>query len=265
MTKVYRILILLVLSLILLLGSKESRYSKADFLSSTIYYPFISSVNWLSTNYQMREENRRLHNMISEQQIELNNLELELDKYRKQSIDFTAPVSDYVSADVIASNGEYGQRYYIIDKGSSSGIRINMPVLSTDGIIGKVVTTGINYSLVIPYDHTNFKLGVMLQKNFLHGLMEADLEGRIYMNMMRLGSEVSLGDTIVTSHFSHIFPAFYPVGTVSNIKIASDRLNLSAEIEPFSNLQSMTTVIVLLYESKEEYEKELGIKDEVTN
>lgn len=265
MTKVYRILILLILSLILILGSKESRYKKAEFLSSTIYYPFISSVNWLSTNYQIREENHKLHNMISVQQIELNNLELELDKYRKQSIDFTAPVYDYVSADVIGSNGEFGQSYYIINKGSHNGIKQNMPVLSTEGIIGKVVTTGINYSLIMPFDHTSFKLGVMLQKNFLHGLLEADLEGRIYMNMMRLGSEVSLGDTIVTSHFSHTFPAFYPVGTVSNIKIAADRLNLSAEIEPFSNLQSMTTVIVLLYESKEEYEKELGIKDEASN
>ena len=255
----------MVLSLVLLLGSQESRYKKAQFLSRTIYYPFVSSVNWLNLNYRMGEENLRLYDIISQGQIELNNLKQELDKYHKQNIDFTAPVYDYVSADVIGSNGEYGQRYFIINKGSNSGIKPNMPVLSTEGIIGKVVTTGLNYSLLMPFDHTNFKLGVMLQKNFLHGLMEADLEGRIFMNMMRLGSEVSLGDTIVTSHFSRTFPAFYPVGTVGSIKIASDRLNLNAEIEPFSNLQSMTTVIVLLYESKDDYKKELGIKDETTN
>jgi rod shape-determining protein MreC len=263
--KAYRFLIFLVLSLVLLLGSKEFRYQKASFLSSTIYLPFISSVNWISSYIAIQEENLLLHNQLSTQQIEFNRINLELDFYRKQNIDFTAPRYDFVSADVIGSNGVYGQQYYILDQGKNSGIRPNMPVLGTEGIIGKIVTAGRNYSLLMPFNHTDFKLGVMLQKNFLHGLLEADLEGRIYMNMMRIGSEVSLGDTLVTSHFSKTFPAFYPVGTINRIKIAADRLNMTAEIEPFSELQSMTTVIVLLYENKNEYGKELGIEDETEN
>ncbi|MCF7912813.1 MAG: rod shape-determining protein MreC [Candidatus Cloacimonetes bacterium] len=265
MIKAYRFLIFLILALFLLLGSRESRYQKANFLSSTIYLPFISSVNWLNSYLRLQNENLALHNQLTGCQIELNNLHQELDFYRKQNIDFTAPRYDFVTADVIGSNGEFGQRYYILDQGREAGIKPTMPVLGTEGVIGKVVTAGHNYSLLMPIDHTDFKLGVMLQKNFTHGLLEADLEGRIYMNMMRLGSEVSLGDTIVTSHFSKTFPPFYPVGTVSRIKIAADRLNMSAEIEPFSKLQSMTTVIVLLYENHDEYGKELGIQDEAEN
>ena len=265
MIKAYRFLIFLFLSLFLLLGSKEFRYQKANFLSSTIYMPFISSVNWISSYLALQDENWRLHNQLSNQQIEFNRINQELDFYRKQNIDFTAPRYDFVTADVIGSNGIYGQQYYILDQGKKSGIKPNMPVLGTEGIIGKIVTAGQNYSLLMPFDHTNFKLGVMLQKNFLHGLLEADLEGRIYMNMMRIGSEISLGDTLVTSHFSKTFPAFYPIGKVSRIKIAADRLNISAEIEPFSELQSMTTVIVLLYENKNEYGKELEIEDENSN
>ncbi len=265
MTKIYRLVIYLILTIFLMLGSKEFRYNKAQFLSGTIYFPFIYSINWIESHLDLMGENWRLLNEVARQQIAINNLNQELDNYRKQNIEFTAPVYDYITANVIGSSGNYGQRYYILDQGSKAGIKPNMPVLGTEGIIGKVVTTGRNYSLLIPFDHVDFKLGVMLRKNFLHGLLEADLEGRIYMNMMRVGSEVSLGDTVVTSHFSTTFPAFYPVGTVNKIKIAVDRLNLNAEIEPFSNLPSMTTVIVLLYENKNEYDNELGIEDEISN
>ncbi len=265
MIKIYRILIYLILTIFLMLGSKGFRYQKAQFLSRTIYLPFSYSVNWIGNHLDVMGENWRLHGVVARQQIAINILKQELDNYREQNIEFAAPVYDYITADVIGSNGNFGQRYYILDQGSKAGIKPNMPVLGTEGIIGKVVTTGQNYSLLMPFDHINFKLGVMLSRNSLHGLLEADLEGKIYMNMMRVGSEVSLGDTVVTSHFSTTFPAFYPVGTVSKIKIAADRLNLSAEIEPFSDLPSLTTVIVLLYENKNEYHEELGIENETTN
>jgi rod shape-determining protein MreC len=255
----------MLIALFLLLGSKEYRYKKAEFISKYLYFPFMGSVNLIQSHLNLKAENRRLWNQVARHEIALNQLEQELDYYRKQNLEFTAPVYDHITADVIGSSGNFGQKYFILDKGKTSGIKIDMPVLGTDGIIGKIVTAGSNYSLLMPFSHTNFKLGVMLDKNFLHGLLEADLEGRVYMNMLQTGSEVSLGDTLVTSHFSTTFPPFYPVGTIKRMKIAPDKLNLSAEIEPFSDLQSMTTVIVLLYENRYEYNEELGLDGETGN
>jgi rod shape-determining protein MreC len=265
LTKYYHLIIFSVLALFFLLGSKDFRYRKADFLSKTIYHPFIFSVKLIESHLNLKGENLQLHNKVARQQIELNNLRQELNYYQRQAMDFTAPVYDYITAEVVSSNGNYGQRFYILDQGSNAGLKPNMPVLGTEGIIGKIVTVGHNYSLLMPFSHTNFKLGVMLQKNFVHGLLEADLEGVVSMNMLRVGSAVSLGDTLVSSHFSTTFPPFYPVGTVKRIRIAPDKINLQAEIEPFSDLQSMTTVIVLLYESKHDYQKELGLEDEIRN
>lgn len=261
MTKYYQSLIYIVLSLLLLLGSPEARYQKAKFISKYIYLPFTGSVNFIDSHLNVRKENWHLHNKIAQQHKEINELYQELDFYRKQNLEFTAPVYQHVTAEVIGYNGNYGQRTFILDKGSLAGIKNDLPVLGTDGVIGKIVETGSNYSILMPFSHVSFKLGVMLKKNFLHGLMESDLEGRIYMNMVQAGSAISLGDTLVTSHFSKTFPPFYPVGTIKRLKIASDKINLNAEIEPFNDLQSMTTVIVLLYENEQEYLKEVNQND----
>jgi rod shape-determining protein MreC len=104
-------------------------------------------------------------------------------------------------------------------------------------------------------------MGVMLDNNHLQGLLEADISGKTSINLMRVGSEVSLGDTIVTSNLSHIFPPYYPVGTISAIRQTLDSINITAEVEPFSRLNELTSVIVLFYEHKENYEEELEIKD----
>jgi len=263
--KLYRFFVYIILALFLLLGSKEFRYKKADFLSDTLYLPFLTSVNYIQAHLDLLGENWRLHNILARQEIKINHLQQELNFYQKQDLEFNAPVYDYLTSEVISSNGIYGQKYFILDKGISDQIKSNMPVLGTEGIIGKIVNTGQNFSLLMPLSHTNFKLGVMLKKNYLHGLLEADLEGRIYMNLLRKGSEVSLGDTVVTSHYSTIFPPFYPVGRIKKIKIAADRLNLNAEIEPFCDLQSLTTVIILKYTNEYEYNKELGIENEIIN
>lgn len=265
MTKHYRFLIYLVLSLFLIFGSREVRYRKAEFIGKYLYFPFVSSVNWIESQLQLKSENWKLHNQIARYQQELNRIDLELDFYRKQNLEFQAPVYEHLTADVIGATGNYGQRYFILDKGSSSGIETNMPVLGKDGIIGKIVRNSLNYSLLMPFSHSDFKLGVMLKKNYLHGLLEADLEGNISMNMVTAGSEISLGDTLVTSHFSTTFPAFYPVGTISRLRMAQDKLNLSAEVKPFSDLQSMTTVIILKYKNEFEYQKELGIGEKDSN
>lgn len=261
MTKSYHLIIYIILGLFLLAGSKEDRYRKADFLSKSIYYPFISSINWIESQLKLERTNRELYDRLALRMTEQNKLRRELEYYRQQNVNFTSTEYGYVMADVIGVSGIYGQKYFILDRGSMAGIKKNMPVLDTSGIIGKIVTVGQNYSLLMPISHSQFKLGVMLENNDLQGLLEADISGKIFINLMRVGSEVSLGDTIVTSNLSHIFPSYYPVGTISAIRQNLDSINISAEVAPFSRLDALTSVIVLLYEYKENYEEELEIKD----
>lgn len=58
----------------------------------------------------------------------------------------------------------------------------------------------------------------------VQGILQADLNGKIYMNMIKIGSQISVGDTIVTSNLSDLYPKSYPVGMVSRIHESQDYL-----------------------------------------
>lgn len=262
MTRNYHLLIYIVICLILLAGKKEDRYIKADFLSKTAFYPFINAVNWVQTQQNLKRDNWKLTYQIGIYQQKINCLEDQLEYYLSQNVDYCHGKYGFVISNIIGSSGNYEQLLYILNKGFLDGIKKDMPVLGTCGVVGKIVSTGLNYSLLMPLNNKLFKSGIMLKHNKLQGLLEADLKGDIFMNMVRMGSEISLGDTVVTSNLSNLFPANYPVGTISGIRQNVDKVNISAQIKPFNDVRSMTSVIVLLYENQENYYEELDIKNE---
>jgi rod shape-determining protein MreC len=78
------------------------------------------------------------------------------------------------------------------------------------------------------------------------------------MSLIKLGSDVVIGDTIVTSNISSIFPANFPVGTVTLIKEHSNQINMLAKIEGFTDPINLNYVIVLKYKRDNAYETELN-------
>ncbi len=257
MNKNIPIIILLLLTIILFLGNSEQRLKKADFLSKTIYFPFINSINIIKENIKVKQKNKRLELDLAVQTITINNLENELQKIENININFEIDKTEFVLADVIGLSGNFKERNFVVNKGKKHDIKVDFPVISTDGIIGKIVSVSNNFSVIMPFDHTNFKLGVMTKNTKLQGLLEADIYGNCYMNMVKIGSEINLGDTIVTSNISTIFPKNYPVGVVSQISEAPDKVHINAKISPFTNPASLDQVIILFYEKDKSYETEL--------
>jgi len=79
----------------------------------------------------------------------------------------------------------------------------------------------------------------------VQGVLQSDLFGNVYMNMIKLGSQISIGDTVVTSNLSRLFPKGYPVGKISRIKESQDNLFLSAQIVPFTLVENLEHVFIL--------------------
>jgi rod shape-determining protein MreC len=79
----------------------------------------------------------------------------------------------------------------------------------------------------------------------VQGILQSDLTGNTSMNLIKLGSQVSIGDTVVTSNLSRLFPKGYPVGKISRIKESQDNLFLSAQIVPFTFVENLEHVFVL--------------------
>ncbi len=257
MKKNIPLIILLLISVILFLGNVEQRQKKANFLSKSVFFPFINSIDNIKENFKVKQKNKQLELDLAVKTIIINNLENELQKIENVNMNFETGVPEFILADVIGLSGNFKERNFIVNKGKKHNIKVDLPVISTDGIIGKIVSVSNNFSVIMPFDHTSFKLGVMTGNSKLQGLLEADIFGNCYMNMVKIGSEINPGDTIVTSHISTIFPKNYPVGIISQISEAADKVHINAKISPFTDPSGLDQVIILFYEKDKSYETEL--------
>lgn len=239
-------LIYILFAVAMLLGTSESRQRKAAWFGRTVLIPFVGSVRSIQTVQMLKDEVMLLQSEIARNQ--LLNLELtnRLKEFtRAQSISFSTGDAKFVLAELIGYAGAFHERNLIINKGKGSRIEVNDPVISPHGIIGKIVLVSDTYSVVLPINNQQFQLPVMNQVTSVQGILQSDISGNIHMNMIRLGSQISVGDTIVTSNLSKTFPKGFPVGKIRRIQESRDNLFISAEITPFAQIENLEHVFIL--------------------
>ncbi len=240
-------IILLIISFILFIGKPEQRIKKADFLSKTVFLPYVNSIHSFKKINALHSENRAL--MVKNSKLMLEMLKLR-DMYQKVSgKPFTdSKESDDVKtiiADVIGYTGNYWERSLIINSGFSQGIEVGNPVATSEGIVGKISTVSAFQSTILPLTNYRFQMPVKLSHNSVQGVIETDLLGVHYMNYIKTGSPIGVADTVVVSNLSKQFPKYYPVGTIKSITDSKDNLYLSAEVEPFNIIDNLKTVYIL--------------------
>ncbi len=249
-------IIYLIFTFILLLGNKEQRLVKANFLSSTLYSPFINSVDKIENLFKLQKNYQELSKKLAQKTNEIRDLEVILNKLKTTQTNFDVGKQQFILAQVVGYDGRFLERNLIIDKGRVQGIKPDFPVLHSDGIAGKIISVSLNYAIVLPLTHHSCRLGVMLKRNNLQGILETDIYGKTYMTMIKLGSDIKLDDEVVTSNISSIFPKNYPVGKVIKLIESPNKIFMKAEIKTFVESASLDQVIVLYYEKEKDYERE---------
>jgi rod shape-determining protein MreC len=245
--------VLILLALVMLIGSKEARTSKAEWLGNTLFFPLLRSLNAMETNALLKQEVFSLRKKLAEETLSKLALQNELKQYSQaSSISFDTGNSEFVLAEVIGFSGQFQERNLIVDKGASSGIKLGSAVISANGIVGKIILVNANHSIILPFSNPKFQIPVMDARTSVQGILEADLSGTISMNMVKLGSEIVVGDTIVTSNLSRIYPKSYPVGVIKRIRESQDNLFISADITPFTLVENLEHVFILKKDGKSE-------------
>lgn len=200
----------------------------------------------MRSNAALKTELTKLKEQLANQTLQNLQLQNELKLY-----DWTASVAmdeglnNFETCEVIGYSGAFQQRNLIVNKGSLRGIKPESAVVSATGIVGKVINVAQTYCVVMPFSNPDFQMPVMNRNTSVQGILQSDIRGSVSMNMIKIGSQISVGDTIVTSNLSQLYPKAYPVGTVLRIKESSDNLFISAEISPFTLVENLEHVFVL--------------------
>jgi rod shape-determining protein MreC len=222
------------------------RTDKAQWLSQTIFLPFSKTIEFVTNLDKLKVQNYNLQNNLTTKALENLYLTNQLKALQStQTFQFGLSDVPFTMAEVVGYSGQFHDRNLIINKGSDDGIQLDSPVVSSEGIIGKTIIVNRNNSIILPLTHSQFQLAVMDKSTNVQGILQSDLTGQTSMNLIKLGSQISIGDTIVTSNLSRLFPKGYPVGKISRIKESQDNLFLSAQIEPFTLVENLEHVFIL--------------------
>jgi rod shape-determining protein MreC len=248
------LVIYLLIGLILFMGSVDSRLKKASILSKTVFYPFFLSVNNFISFHKIKKFNEELQIQLANQLIENTHLKTQLKKTELNQFEYVIKDTAFVLADVVGISGNLTSNNIIVNKGKDVGIDDNYPVLSSKGIVGKVIKSYSDFSIILPMNNPGFKLAVFDQSSNIQGLLETNITGKTYISFVRLGSVISIGDTIVTSNLSQLFPPGYPVGTITAIEESQDAMYIKGLISPKTNFNNLENVFILKPGRKENYE-----------
>ncbi|HOY38524.1 MAG: rod shape-determining protein MreC [Bacteroidales bacterium] len=233
----------------------NNQYQRSVFASSS--YVVISRIekSWsVVTDYvKLAGENRRLA-------IENAALQNELQQRRayNRSFVFDSVNPDYTFMNVTVINNSVNnvKNYITIDAGLKQGVRKEMGVIGPEGVAGIVYNCSDNFSTVLPVINTAFKLSVKISRNNYFGSLSWTGKSHRYARMSEIPVyiDIKVGDTVVTSGYSSIFPPDIPVGVVDSYKKMTSTGFYEIDVKLATNFANLKNVYVVKNLHKQEIE-----------
>jgi len=208
----------------ILLISNSSYYQKTRIYNSvfqitgSIYQYFNNATDYLhlrDNNRLLAEENARLRAQIQESYVKFTNKNVFVnDTIYKQQF-------SYVDAKIISNSIGKRNNYLILNKGFVHGIRENMAVISSNGVVGIVNNVSANFSSVMSLLHSETKISAKIKKNNATGSVIWDGGSFKKGKLIDIPQHIkfNIGDTVITSGFSLDFPEGIKIGTISKYNL----------------------------------------------
>lgn len=138
-----------------------------------------------------------------------------------------------------------------IDRGSSSGIAVNDPVVTESGVVGWISSVNASYSRVTTLLSPDTKISAIDKVTRDSGVMSTNLkmadQGLIKLGYLSADTTVKEGDIIVTSGLGGVFPRDLAVGTVKKLGHEETDVSLYAEVTPFVDVKTVRDVMVITH------------------
>lgn len=159
-----------------------------------------------------------------------------------------------IGARVINNTLHKLDNFITLNRGRSSGIKEDMGVLDAQGVVGIVYKVSDHYSLVISLLNSQMNLSCKIKGTDYFGYLhwEGDDPQAAYLKDLPRHAEFTLGDTIITSGYSTVFPEGLMVGTVDDITDSNDGLSFLLKVKLASNFGALRNVTVIAASEKEE-------------
>ena len=220
-----------------------------------------ATISWVQGHFSAISNNQQLLAENSRLQEEINDLLIENHRLRiagEENADLTALLDinqryadlETLGARVIGANPNDWYHRFFLDRGTSHGVYVNMPVLGSGGLLGVIRQAMDTRSQFVSVIDSDFSASVMSVRTGDIGMISGDIvlmqQGLMRMDRIEAVAQIMPGDQIQTSIHSSIFPPGILVGTVVSVHPNPDGHTRHAIISPVADLDNISVVSIVI-------------------
>ncbi len=232
--------------------------------SRFLFYPLIQAQTWVSDrfyavktflnapediarlqqrNVELESENSRLKFQIIELQQQVTEAQVlsTLVDYARTRFE-----SQYVAASVIGFDSNPFLRYIIINRGSDDGLRSGMPVVTNQGLVGKIAAVAPKAARVQLITDASSAVNVHLQNAKEDAIIFGQLNGDIVLDRIPQSANVLPGELLVTSGLGGNYPSNLVVGQVTSVRKRDFDLFQTASVQPAVDFRHLEIVLIIV-------------------
>ncbi len=230
----------------------NSQYQKASFISTAnnlsgkVYSTYSGITDYLylrDINDSLARENASLHGQLLESKTDNVVLGGVVSDSSKRSVQ----VFSFITARVIRNTVNRTSNIIYLNKGKLQGVEKQMGVIAPNGIVGQVINVTDNYSAVMSLLSKDFKVSARFKKNEYFGNLHWEGINTTSARLEEIPKHVpvKVGDTLVTSGFSQLFPRNVMIGTVQKVNAEPDKTFLDVTVRLSTGFGNLSYVYVV--------------------
>jgi len=193
-------------------------------------------------NRWLKKENDQLKNqLLRYQEGYLEGLRLQKLLTLKDQIGYVS-----MTARVIGIDQKSLIKTILINKGTSHGIRNGLPVMNEQGVLGRIIETSWHVSRVLLISDGNSNVDALVQGTRVQGMLQGSGTMRCVLKYIPKTEEVKMGDLVVSSGMTEVFPKGLLLGTVIRADKKDSGLFQRIEVVPAVDFTKLEEVLVLM-------------------
>ncbi len=199
------------------------------------------------------EENKKLEKAVGELEAELLRYKeghLEAQRLAKILAFKESLPYDFIAARIIAKEQAALSKIVIIDKGSFDGLRSGMPVVSSAGLVGRLIDVSWNVAKVLLIIDENSNVDVMLHRTRAQGIFSGMGYRGGALKYITKNQDIAEGDEVISSGMGGVFPKGLMIGRVSFVEKLDTELFLRIRVAPYVDFSKLEEILVLVAEEK---------------
>jgi len=228
--------------------------STAVDIGQSIKGVFTGGFKYFGNTKKLKEENKKLKEQIEDLEYKL--LEIETIEADNQNLREKLEIKDrynhfkLVYADIVIKNYDNFDETFVIDKGTSDGIKEKQTVITKDGLLGYISKVSKNTAVVTTILDPNVSVGVEISSVNKNALVKGDFslknEAKLKLTYIPIDVEISKDEMVYTSGIGEVYPKGIPVGTIEKVINKKNEIDRYAIVKPLVDINNITSVGIII-------------------